>query len=93
VAQITVVEELVGNKVVAVIARAKHRKRTVVIGQTKVSLEPGQKKNVTVHLNAAGLKLLDGHAKLKVLFTVTAKSRKLVSRTLTLKRPKKRRHR
>jgi hypothetical protein len=88
VAQITVVEELVGNKVVAVIASKKRHKRTVVIGQTKISLKPGQKKKVTVHLNGAGTKLLKGHAKLKVAFTVTAKGKKLLSRTLTLKRPK-----
>jgi hypothetical protein len=88
VAQITVVEELIGNKVVAVIASKKRHKRTVVIGQTKVSLKPGQKKKVTVHLNGAGTKLLKGHAKLKVLFTVKASSKKLLSKTLTLKRPK-----
>jgi hypothetical protein len=32
--------------------------------------------------------LLKNHAKLKVAFTVTAKGKKLLSRTLTLKRPK-----
>jgi hypothetical protein len=93
IAQITVVEELVGNKVVAVIARGKRRKKTVVIGQTKVSLKPGQKKKVTVHLNGAGTKLLRSHSKLKVLFTVKGGSKKLLSKTLTLKRPKtKHRH-
>jgi hypothetical protein len=90
IAQITVVEELVGNKVVAVIARKKRHKKTVVIGQTKVSLKPGQKKKVTVRMNRAGTKLLKGHSKLKVLFTVKGGTKKLVSKTLTLKRPKPR---
>jgi hypothetical protein len=93
VAQITVVEELVGNKVVAVIARGKRHKRTVVIGQTKTSLEPGQERSVTVHLNGTGRKLLDRHVRLKVRFTVATNGQELVSRSLTLKRPKTKRRR
>jgi hypothetical protein len=93
VAQITVVEELVGNKVVAVIARGKRHERTVVIGQIKTSLEPGQERSVTVHLNGTGRKLLDRHVKLKVRFTVATNGQELVSRGLTLKRPKTKRRR
>ena len=74
-------------------ARGKRRKRTVVIGQTKVSLEPGQDRKVTVDLNGAGRKLLDRHVELKVRFTVATNGEELVSRRLTLKRPKtKRQH-
>jgi hypothetical protein len=91
IAQITVVEELVGNKVVAVIASGKRRKKTVVIGQTKVSLKPGQKKKVTVHLNSAGVKLLKGHSKVKVLFTIRAGSKNVLTKKLTLSAKKRRR--
>jgi hypothetical protein len=93
IAQLTVIEELQGNKVVAVIARAKRRKKTIVIGQTKVSLKPGQKRKVVVKLNGTGAKLLKKHPKLKVLFTVKAGSKKLTSKTLSLSEKKKKRRR
>jgi hypothetical protein len=86
---ITVVEKLIGGKVVAVIA-SKHakKKKTVVIGRAKESLRPGQKKKVTVHLNGAGKKLIAHRARLRVAFTVTAGGKRVLGKTLTLHKPK-----
>jgi hypothetical protein len=68
---LSVVQTLVGNKVVAVSASKRKHKRTVVLGKTTVKLAAGKTKTVSVSLNATGKRLLKSRHTLSVELTAS----------------------
>jgi hypothetical protein len=60
-----------GAKASAAKAKKKKRTKAVILGRTAVTLHGGQKRKVTVTLNAKGRKLLKSKGKLTVFFTAT----------------------
>ncbi|HWX46343.1 MAG TPA: hypothetical protein VNY52_13615 [Solirubrobacteraceae bacterium] len=88
---LTVVETLHGNRVVAV-AAARTRRATVTVGALTVRLAPGQRRTVTVALNATGRRLLARTRRMAVRLSVSgtvvgAIKASLESATLTLTAP------
>ena len=57
----------------AVTAAAAKKKKPVILGTKTVNLKGGQKKKVTVKLNAKGRKLLKSKGRVKLYFSVTQK--------------------
>ncbi len=80
---LSVVQTLVGNKVVAVSASKHKHKRTVVLGKTTVKLAAGKTKTVSVSLNATGKRLLKSRHTLSVELTASQKTG--VKSTFTVK--------
>ncbi|HEY1688545.1 MAG TPA: hypothetical protein VGF95_06730 [Solirubrobacteraceae bacterium] len=73
---LTVVEELEGKKITAILAKhaKKHKRtrRTVVIARATVTLKAGQSKTVTLTPNAKGRSLLKSHPHLKTKLSITS---------------------
>lgn len=70
----------------------KAKKKTVTVGSSSFTLSPGGKKKLTIHLTAAGKKLLAKQKSLKVKVTVTATNTAgkttTTTQTVTLHAPK-----
>jgi hypothetical protein len=91
---LSVVQTLVGNKVVAVSAskhKPKRTKRTVVLGSTTVKIAAGKTNTVSVSLNGAGKRLLNSRHTLSVKLTVLQRFAAASSFTVKFKAPKHRR--
>ncbi len=71
---LSVVQTLVGNKVIAVSASKHKRKRTVVLGSTTVKIAAGKTKSVSVSLNGTGKRLLASRHSLSVRLTASQKA-------------------
>ena len=86
--QLTVVEQLRGRRVTAIVAtkKGKATKRTVVIGNATVTLGAGQSQTVRISLNTAGKKLLALRKELPVRVQVTTQGHVLEAKTVTMVR-------
>src|SRR5205823_11229559 len=69
--RLTVTEILRGKKLVGVTARAKLKKRTVVVGSASVTLKAGETRTVRITLNRTGKALLAKRHRLPVRLRVT----------------------
>ncbi len=89
--QLTVVEEVRGGQVTAVMAahKGKTTKRTVVIAQVSVTLSAGQSDTVKVALNSPGKKLLAKHTKLAARIEVEVEDTSLKTQDVTIAQPAK----
>jgi hypothetical protein len=89
--QLTVVEEVRGGQVTAVMAahKGKTTKRTVVIAQVSVTLSAGQSDTVRVTLNSPGKKLLAKHTKLAARIEVEFEGASLKTQDVTITEPAK----
>jgi hypothetical protein len=92
--RLTVTEILRGKKLVGVTARAKLKKRTVVVGSASVTLKAGETRTVRITLNRTGKALLAKRHKLPVRLRVTqtllnGRASVVLTQTLTFKAPKK----
>jgi hypothetical protein len=99
--RLVVVEKVRSGKVVGVTARAKKRKhrtvkRTVVLAKSTVTIRVGGSRAFTLKLNGAGRRLLAKRHRLPVEFlailTVGRRQTTFAHHTLTLKPPKKKKH-
>jgi hypothetical protein len=94
---LTVTELFRHNRLVSVTARAKTKKRVLVVGSGRIELNAGESGVLNVGLNAAGKRLLARFHVLKVALqlsgTTAGQSTSGLPRTLTFKSPKhKHRH-
>jgi hypothetical protein len=89
---LSVVEELTGNKLTGVIAKARKQKRTVVIAKVTITLKPGQHKTVKLTLNSKGKALLRSRHKLPTKLTFVSGKSTLKSKKLTLAAKKSKSH-
>ncbi len=89
---LSVVETLRSGKVIAVAAKSKTKKRTVILGHASVTLSGGQSKAVSVALNGTGRGLVKQehklHAELTVTQTSAGKTSPVKALTLTFTAPK-----
>jgi len=89
VADVTTTETLQGKRVLAVSARAKLRRRTVLVGERAVRISAAKTITVTIALNATGRKLLSQFkhlpADLTVSLTVAREISTVASRKLTVR--------
>lgn len=83
--RMTVRETLKGGKVVAITAKAKPKRKLLIVGTTTVKLAAGQSKIVKVSLNSIGKRLLSPRHRLKVTLRIIQSSKIVFSRTLTFK--------
>ena len=95
--RLTVTETLVGKRLVAVGARAKKLKRhkvTVTVGTASTFLRAGQSRIVKISLNGKGKTLLSKYRTLHTTLRVTQSGKKgsVLSKTVTFKAPKPKRH-
>jgi hypothetical protein len=101
---LSVSEHLTGDKITAIVAKAKHKKpkhttRTVGIGKANYSVSGGSAATVTVTLNKAGKQLLAKYHKLhaKLADTPTGLTTALTTQTVTITphkaKPKHKHHR
>ena len=94
---LTVTEIFKRNKLISVTARAKLKKKIVVVGIANVTLNAGESRTVRISLNGTGKKLLAKRHKLKVRLRVTqtpanGHAATALSQTLTFKKAAKRHH-
>jgi hypothetical protein len=83
-ANLSVTEE--GKAVAAKkVAAKKAKPKTVTIGGTEVTLSPGQKKKISVKLNAVGRKLLKTHKHLTALLQVSSGGIVIVNQKVQIK--------
>lgn len=84
-----------GNKVVGVLAKANRRTRVkrVVLASATLSIPAGQRKHVTLELNATGRSLLARFKRLSTQLRVVSGGHVLFTRTVELTKPAKRRRR
>ncbi len=88
-----------GSRASASRRRARRRARAVILGREIVTLSGGQRRRVTVELNATGRRLLRRAGRLSVFFTVTQRgapgraARRIKAVRLTLRAPRARRTR
>jgi hypothetical protein len=95
--KLTVTETFKGHRLIAVSARSKLKKKTVVLGTASVTLNAGTSRTVRVALNAVGKRLLAKRHKLSVKLSVSqilanGKSKAIQSPTVSFKAAKKRHH-
>lgn len=93
---LTVVEELDGKKITAILARhtkkPKRTRRTVVIASATVTLAAGQSKTVTLTPNATGRSLLKSHMHLKANLDITSGKATIKATKITLTSKPTKRH-
>lgn len=75
--------------------KSRKKPKAVVLGRKSVTLRGGQRRKVTITLNAKGRKLLRSRGRLKVYFTAAqaqadGKPKRVKQAKITLKRPKRR---
>ena len=97
VLKLTVTEVFRHKKLISVTAKAKLKKKIVLVGIASVALNAGESRTVRISLNRTGKKLLARRHKLKVRlrFTQTlanGRSAAGVSQTLTFKKPARHHH-
>jgi uncharacterized membrane protein (UPF0136 family) len=82
-----VTEAFKGGKLFAVSAKAKPKitKRTISVGRTTITLDPGQSEAATVDLNGTGQRLLKSRHRLPVKLTAISGTSLLSSQTVTFK--------
>jgi predicted methyltransferase len=90
--RLTVKETIKRGKVIAAAARAKLKKKVVVVGTTPVTLGTGQSKTVTVSLNAVGKRLLAQRHTPKVKVAITQSTNTVFRTTITFRRQLKKKH-
>jgi hypothetical protein len=95
--KLTVTEVFKRHKLISVGARAKLRKKVVLVGSASVTLNAGESRSVRIALNGTGKKLLAKRHKLKVRLRVTqtlasGQSTPILSQVLTFKKPKRHHH-
>ena len=90
-ASLSVVETLLGDKLIAVTASAapKRTRRTVTIGALTITLDAGQNETATIKLGGAGQRLLASHHTLKVRLSASNGKVLLATKTVTFKQPAK----
>ncbi len=94
--KLTVTETLLGKKIVAVSARSKPKRHrvTVTVGTASTNLHAGQSRTVRISLNGKGKSLLSKyrtlHTRLRV--TQTRKKGSVLTKTVTFKAPKRKKH-
>jgi hypothetical protein len=70
-AQLTTLEHLLGNQVVALSARARHHKKRLLVGSTSLTLAPGAQQKIVVQLNGTGRQLLAHLGRIPATLTIT----------------------
>ena len=95
--KLTVTEIFKRHKLISVTARAKLKKKIVVVGIARLSLNAGESRTVKISLNGTGKKQLAKRGKLKVRLRTTqtlanGHATTILSQTLIFKKPTKRHH-
>jgi hypothetical protein len=97
VLKLTVTEVFKGHKLISFTARAKLKKKVVVVGIASVTLNAGESRTVRIALNGTGKKLLAKRHKLNVRLRImqtfiNGQTTTTLSQTLTFKKAAKRHH-
>lgn len=67
------------------IAAKRAKRRTIVIGKTSLTLQPGQKRTIRVTLDRAGKRLLAGRKSLPALFKISSRGKLLRTQKVTIR--------
>ena len=88
--KLSVLETLKDGKVIAVTARAKTVKKTVVVATETITIAARKSETVKLSLNGIGKKLLGKHNPLTTKFTIARSGRTVSSSTISFKARSKR---
>ena len=91
---LTVIEVLRRHRIVGLTAKAKLKRKVVVVGSTSVTLTGGQTRTVRISLNRTGKRLLARRHRLRTRLRVggvvsRAQTKQVSNQLITFKAPKK----